>query len=630
MTHWDLDTARSTYNLPHWSEGYFDVNERGHLIARPRRDKSEGGIDLYELVDELHQADLTLPVLVRFNDILRDRVDTLHDAFADAMARHGYRGGYTAVYPIKVNQQRSVVEALYHHGGDKVGLEAGSKSELIAVLALSDPNGGTIVCNGYKDREYIRLALIGRRLGHRIHIVIEKLSELNLVLEEAERLEVEPLLGVRVKPTSVGTGNWQNSGGEKSKFGLTAAGILRIVERLREVERLDTLRLLHLHVGSQIPNIRDIQRAMREVTRYYAELRRLGVPIECVDVGGGLGIDYEGTRSRSFCSMNYSVSEYANNVVQALAEACSQNDLPPPHIVTEAGRAMTAHHAVLITNVVDVARAVEGDDRPGVEDHPVLHSLWEALNAARTRPALELYHDAFHWRSEAHELFSHGMIDLSQRAHAERLYYSLCIETRRRLQAGQRSHRKALDDLNEKLADRYFVNFSLFQSVPDAWAIDQIFPVVPLQRLHEQPTRRGVIEDITCDSDGCMEHYVDNEGVDSTLPLHQLRDREPYLLGIFLVGAYQEILGDMHNLFGDTCSVNVELDGADGNENYRLTEAAHGDTTTDLLRYVHFDPEQLRDRYRSQIEQASLDEETARQFLAELEAGLTGYTYLEE
>jgi len=627
MTHWDLDTARNTYNLPHWSDGYFDVNQQGHLFAKPLKDSGKGEIDLRALVDELHRADLTLPVLVRFSDILRDRVDTLHHAFAQAMEHHAYEGGYTAVYPIKVNQQRSVVEALYHHGENRVGLEAGSKSELIAVLAHSNPNGGTIICNGYKDREYVRLALIGRLLGHRIHIVIEKLSELSLIVEEAERLGVEPLLGIRVRPASVGAGKWQNSGGEKSKFGLTAAGILEIVERLKETGHLGSLQLLHLHIGSQVPNIRDIQRALREVSRYYVELRRLGAPIECVDVGGGLGIDYEGTRSRSFCSMNYSVSEYANNVVQALAEACSQNSLPPPHIVTEAGRAMTAHHAVLITNVVDVSQPVEGDDKPDEGDHPVLHTLWEALDASDTRPALELYHDAYHWRSEAHELFSHSLLDLSQRAHAERLYYSLCSKTRRRLQAGQRSHRAALDDLNEKLADRYFANFSLFQSIPDAWAIDQIFPVVPLQRLHERPTRRGVIEDITCDSDGCMKHYVDNEGIDTTLPLHQLRENEPYLLGIFLVGAYQEILGDMHNLFGDTCSANVILDESG---NYKLTESTYGDTTTDLLRNVHFDPEELRKRYKSQIERALLDEETAGLIIADLEAGLTGYTYLEE
>ncbi len=627
MTAWDLDTARNTYNLPHWSDGYFDVNRHGHLVARPRRDARLGEVDLRALVDEIQRADLPLPVLVRFSDIVRDRVDTLCNAFADAMVRHDYGGGYTAVYPIKVNQQRSVVDAIYRHGGTRVGLEAGSKSELMAVLALSDPDGGIIVCNGYKDREYVRLALIGRRLGHRIHIVIEKISELTLALEEAAKLGVEPLLGVRMRPASVGAGKWQNSGGEKSKFGLTAAGVLSVVDQLRAAGKLDALQLLHMHLGSQIPNIRDIQRAMREVARYYVELRRVGVPLACVDVGGGLGIDYEGTRSRSFCSTNYSVSEYANNIVAAIAEACAAHELPEPRLITEAGRAMTAHHAVLITRVIDVSQVPEGDDPPGDDDHAVLHSLWQALQEAETRPALELYHDAFHWRSEAQELFSHGVLPLESRAHAEHLYYALCTHLRQRLSAGRRNHRDALDDLNEKLADRYFANFSLFQSLPDAWAIDQIFPVVPLQRLDEAPTRRGVIEDITCDSDGCMEHYVDNEGVDSTLPLHELHPDQPYLLGIFLVGAYQEILGDMHNLFGDTCSVNVELDGNGG---YRLTEALHGDTASDLLRYVHFDPEELLARYRSQIESAALAPETATHYLEELQAGLTGYTYLED
>ncbi|GAB4351405.1 MAG: arginine decarboxylase [Gammaproteobacteria bacterium] len=627
MSHWNLETARQTYNLPHWSEGYFDINEAGHLIARPRPRDDSAGIDLYSLVTELHRSDLTLPVLVRFTDILRDRVDTLCHAFDEAMLRHNYGGDYTAVYPIKVNQQHSVVETLYRHGTRRAGLEAGSKSELMAVLALSSPEKGTIICNGYKDREYIRLALIGRRLGHKLYIVIEKLSELDLVLEESQRLGVEPLLGVRVRPASVGVGKWQNSGGEKSKFGLTAAGVLEVVERLRNAHRLAALQLLHIHLGSQIPNIRDIQRALREVVRYFVELRQLGAPIGCVDVGGGLGIDYEGTRSRSFCSMNYSISEYANNVVQALADACNQYGIPPPHIVTEAGRAMTAHHAVLVTNVIDVSSPVEGDDPPTDSDHPVLHSLWETLQAVEERPALELYHDAYHWRSEAHELFSHGMLNLQQRAHAERLYYRLCYRTRQRLQAAQRAHRPALDDLNEKLADRYFANFSLFQSIPDAWAIEQIFPVVPLHRLDELPTRRGVIEDITCDSDGCMQHYVDSDGVDSTLPLHELREGEPYLLGIFLVGAYQEILGDMHNLFGDTCSVNVEMDESGG---YRLCEAMQGDTTSDLLRYVHFDPDQLLESYRDQIASADLSATESQLFLSELQVGLTGYTYLED
>lgn len=627
MKRWNIDAARNTYNLPHWSEGYFDVNETGNLIARPTRRSSDGEIDLKALVEEIHERDLALPVLVRFSDIVQDRVDELCNAFAEAMHRHRYSGGYTAVYPVKVNQQRSVVKSIYQHGGVRVGLEAGSKSELLAVLALSDPSDGIIVCNGYKDREYVRLALIGRRLGHRIHIVIEKLSELSLVLDESTRLGIEPLLGVRVRPASVGVGKWQNSGGEKSKFGLTAAGVLQVVEQLRDADRLHELQLLHVHLGSQIPNIRDIQRAMREVARYYIELCRLGAPLRCLDVGGGLGIDYEGTRSRSFCSMNYSISEYANNIVQAITEACLRHGLPHPRIVTEAGRAMTAHHAVLITNVIDVTRAVAGNDAPRGDEHPVLSGLWEALGALDTRPALELYHDAYHWRTEAHELFNHGGLTLTQRAHAERLYYSLCIEIQQRLNAGQRAHRSALDDLNEKLADRYFANFSLFQSVPDAWAIEQIFPVVPLHRLDEEPTRRGVIEDITCDSDGRMDRYVDSEGVDSTLPLHALRENEPYLLGIFLVGAYQEILGDMHNLFGDTCSVNVELDGKGG---YRLAEATHGDTTSDLLRYVHFDPDELLARYQIQFEQSDLPHEIREAFRQELEAGLNGYTYLED
>ncbi len=627
MSDWTLESARTTYNLAQWSDGYFDVNADGHLAARPRASRGDAAIDLFRLVEEIHAEGLRLPVLVRFTDILRDRIDTLCAAFEQAMARHEFGGGFTAVYPIKVNQQRSVVEALRSHGAARVGLEAGSKSELMAVLALSNPDGGVIVCNGYKDREYVRLALIGRHLGHRVYIVIEKLAELALVLEESARMGIEPLLGVRVRPASVGAGKWQNSGGERSKFGLTADGVLQVIEQLRAADRLGALQLLHVHLGSQIPNIRDIQKAMREVARYYAELQRMGAAIGCVDVGGGLGIDYEGTRSRSFCSMNYTLAEYAHNIVYALTDVCAEHGLPHPRLITESGRALTAHHAVLITNVVDVTRVGEGDEAPGEDDHRVLQDLWATLQACEERPPVELYHDAAHWRVEAQELFAHGALSLVDRAHAERLYYAVCRRVQHRLSAGNRAHRPVLDELNDKLADRYFANFSLFQSLPDAWAIDQVFPVAPLHRLGERPTRRGVIEDITCDSDGRLEHYVDGEGVDSTLPLHPLLHNEPYLLGIFLVGAYQEILGDMHNLFGDTASVNVEL-GADGG--HRLENALDGDQADALLRYVQFDPEELLASYRAQIAAAALDEVLAEQYLDELRAGLSGYTYLED
>ncbi len=625
---WSIEDAREVYNIARWSGGYFDIAADGHVVAYPAGKGRCTAIDLPELTARLRRQGLSTPVLVRFTDILHQRLKTLTSAFADAMAAHDYHARYTPVYPIKVNQQRTVVAEILAHGG--VGLEAGSKPELLAVLALAADDGALIVCNGYKDREYIRLALIGRLLGKRIHIVVEKLSELELVLEEARRLEIAPLLGVRVRLASIGKGKWQNTGGEKSKFGLAAAPLLELIQRLRREGMLEHLQMLHFHLGSQIANIRDIQRGLREAARHYAELHRLGVPIRCVDVGGGLGVDYEGSRSRNFCSMNYTVEEYANNVVHALWEVCARHGLPQPDIVTESGRAMTAHHAVLITDVIDSERPPAADGVPAVpESAPqVLRDLWQGLQSLDSRSVIESYHDAGHWLALSQDMYTHGVLSLEQRALAEQLYYATCWRIRELLQPAIRSHREVLDELNEKLADKYFCNFSVFQSIPDVWAIDQIFPILPLHRLDEAPARRAVITDITCDSDGRIDYYVDREGVESTLPLHALRPGEPYLLGIFLVGAYQEILGDMHNLFGDTNAVNVVLEQNGGG--YRLSEPQHGDTVEYMLRYVHYDAGELRERLRDKTRQAGLDETRRRLCLQTLEDGLQGYTYLED
>ena len=624
---WDIQQAREIYNIAHWSGGYFDVAENGHLMAQPKAALGPR-VDMPELVQAIENAGLTLPVLVRFNGILQDRVDTLVGAFAQAMAEVDYQGAYTAVYPIKVNQQRSVVEEIVTHGAGRVGLEAGSKPELMAVLGLT-PSGGTIVCNGYKDREYIRLALIGRALGHRIYLVVEKRSELELILEEAEALGVEPLLGLRVRLASIGAGKWQNSGGEKSKFGLSATEILQVIERLKKTGHHDALKLLHFHLGSQIANIHDIQRGVKELARFYAELHKLGVAIDVVDVGGGLGVDYEGSRSRSFCSMNYSVGEYAHNVVNALWEVCSESDLPHPHIISESGRALTAHHAVLITQVIDTETVPESEPQTNLDDEApqVLHNLAEALQGLAQRSPVEVYHDTVHCLSETQSMYAHGVLGLAERAQAEAYYFAICRRLRERLQPAIRAHREILDELNEKLADKYFCNFSLFQSLPDVWGIEQIFPIMPISRLDEVPTRRVVLEDITCDSDGRIDQYVDREGLESSLPLHVLRDGEPYLLAFFMVGAYQEILGDMHNLFGDTDSVNVIVDEQG---QVQLQNADRGDTVDDLLRYVHFEPDSLRAAYREKIQQAALSREQRQQFLDVLEHGLEGYTYLEE
>jgi arginine decarboxylase len=535
---WSVQQSRDLYNIAYWSDGFFDVNEQGHVVAYPDGRRDHPGIDLVELADKMHTSGLSLPILVRFSDILKQRFQRLQKAFGRAMQEYGYQGGYLGVYPIKANQQRRVLEEVVHLG---VGLEAGSKPELLAVLALSSQPGSVIVCNGYKDREYIRLALIGQRLGHKVYIILEKLSELDLVLDEANKMGIEPTLGIRVRLANVGAGKWQHTGGEKSKFGFSAAQVLSIVEHLKKVDRLSVLQLIHFHIGSQIANIADIQRGMRECARYYSELRALNVPIEVVDVGGGLGVDYEGTRSRSFCSMNYSMQEYANNIVYTLEETCKEYNLPHPQIITESGRAMAAHHALLIVNVIDVEKVTSEKQLVPVQpdEAMVLRELWDGYSNISERSASEVYHDACHWMSEVRSMYNLGVISLEERARAEQIYLAICIKLSETLKHSVRSHREVLDELNEKLADKFFCNFSLFQSLPDAWAIDQIFPIMPLSRLEEKPTSRAVLQDITCDSDGRVDQYVDGEGVETTLPLVPYRPGEPYLLGIFLVGAYQ-------------------------------------------------------------------------------------------
>ncbi|WP_448228999.1 arginine decarboxylase [Pseudoxanthomonas mexicana] len=623
---WSTDHARKTYSVPHWAEGYFDVDAAGHIVVSPKGAQGPV-IPLPEVVDAARAQGAQLPLLVRFPDILGDRLGKLQAAFAQAQADWEYKGGYTAVYPIKVNQHRGVAGTLASHAGEGFGLEAGSKPELMAVLALSRP-GGLIVCNGYKDREYIRLALIGRKLGLQTFIVIEKPSELALVIEESRALGVKPGLGVRMRLATLGAGKWQNSGGDKAKFGLSPRQVLDLWKQLREAGLQDTLNLLHFHMGSQISNVRDIANGMREATRYFIELSKLGAGISHVDVGGGLGIDYEGTRSRSYCSINYGIGQYASNIVQPLAEACEQHGLTPPRIVTECGRAMTAHHAVLVVNVSEVEQAPEGRVPPAHDDEPaVIRHLREIHGELDTRPAVELFHEAQHHHSEGLSLYALGQIDLVHRARIDDLFYAIAHAVRARLSSDERSHRDLLDELNERLVDKYFVNFSVFESIPDVWAIDQVFPIVPIERLDEAPARRGIIADMTCDSDGMVKTYVENEGLDSSLPLHAMKPGESYRLGIFLVGAYQEILGDIHNLFGDTDAVEVSADAGTG---YLLTQQRRGDTTDVMLDYVGYKLEDLRSAYRTRVEEAKLPADEAVALADALEAGLTGYTYLSD
>lgn len=623
-----ISQNRALYNITHWSDGFFDINEQGRVVGYPNRQvPGESGIDLVDLVEKtVRETGLCLPILVRFSDILKQRIHALQHAFSQAKREYQYRGEYRGVYPVKVNQQRWVIEEIIRHGG--TGLEAGSKPELMAIIGLSAP-GSLIVCNGYKDREYVRLALIGQRLGHDVYIILEKVSELDLVLSEARTMGITPKLGIRVRLATVGAGRWERSGGEKSKFGFSASQVLQIVERLRALHQLDRLQVLHFHLGSQVANIADIQRAMHECARHYSELRALGVPIDIVDVGGGLAVDYEGTRSRSYFSMNYSIQEYANNIVYTLEETCRAEKLPHPQIITEAGRATVAHHALLITNVIGIERTLPNMPiKPvGPQESLVLRELWDGYVNISARSALEVYHDACHWMGEVYGMYNHGVVTLAERAWAEQIYLATCFKVRDLLKHSVKAHREALDELNEKLADKYFCNFSLFQSLPDAWAIDQAFPIMPLSGLNEKATCRGVLQDITCDSDGRVDDYIDGEGIETTLPLLPYDPEQPYLLGIFLVGAYQEILGDLHNLFGDTHSVHVELRPGGG---YDLTHPVQGDRVSDVLRYVQVSSQELLLAYKKKFDEAQLAESDAETYLNILTESLDGYTYLED
>jgi arginine decarboxylase len=572
-------------------------------------------------------AGLAPPILFRFTDVLRHRLDRLHGAFTQAMEQREFGARYRVVYPIKVNQQRSVVDTLVGHGGERVGMETGSKPELMAVLGVS-PVGGMIVCNGYKDREYLELALIAQRLGHEVYIVIEKLSELDRVIQLAKEFEMEPRLGMRLRLSSIGAGNWQDTGGEKSKFGLTAGQLLKAAARLRETGMGHCMKMLHVHVGSQVPNLRDIRRGLTEAARVYADLRVAGVELELMDVGGGLGVDYEGTRSRSANSVNYTVEDYARTVVGTIADVCDAAEQPRPGLVSESGRALVAQHAVLVTNVIDtdVPTDVEGVEPPE-DSGPEVRSLWDQFMRLDGSSPEEVYRETQHLMAELHQRYIAGEIDLPERARGESLARALMHSIRDRLLAQSNPPRAVLDELKQITADKLFINLSVFQSLPDVWAIDQVFPIIPAQRLDEPATRRGVLRDLTCDSDGRVDLYVDGEGIERSLPVHTVRADEEYLLAVLMVGAYQEILGDLHNLFGDTGSVDVYLSRS-GEPVLGMPRG--GDSAEQLLAYVHFAPDELRASYARKIAAAGLCEEDQSYFLRTLSDGLSGYTYLED
>ena len=627
---WTIQDSLELYNVEGWGIGYFGINAKGHVTVHPTKEP-ERGLDLFELATDLEAQGVTMPLLLRFSDILRNRIETLSSRFLTAIREFEYDGGYTTVYPIKVNQQRHVIEEIVAYGTDHgVGLEVGSKPELQAVLALSEDAQHIIVCNGYKDEEYMRLALMGQKLGHRILIVLEKPGEVETLLRVADEMEVVPTAGVRIKLSTTGAGRWSESAGERSKFGLNASQLMEVLDHLEAAGRREILKMIHFHLGSQITDIRSIKLGMTEVARFYVELRKLGIGVEYVDVGGGLGVDYDGTLSTAPSSVNYNIQEYANDVIYSLAEACRENELPMPHVISESGRALTAHHALLLINVVDLETQLTEEPGDVDEDmHPVVLDLAASYREIDTRRLREVYHDATFAKDQIMVLFNSGVLSLRERAVAERLHLGILNRVARMAAQDPEEYEDILPELESTLIDRYFCNFSLFQSLPDSWAIDQLFPIMPIHRLDEEPTRRGTLQDMTCDSDGKIDQFVGGSGpkrAKPSLELHALRGDDPYVLGIFLTGAYQEILGDLHNLFGDTNAVHVRL--TDGG--YEIGDLVHGDTVTEVLNYVQFNAQDLVTTFRRKVQNATdISRSEANAFIADYIAGLAGYTYLE-
>ncbi|MGE3840110.1 MAG: biosynthetic arginine decarboxylase [Vicinamibacterales bacterium] len=628
---WSTTDASELYEVSRWGKSYFSVGPNGHVRVHPTKDTARW-IDLKELVDNLQLRGIALPILIRFRDILRHRLGDIHDAFQSAIQQHNYNGRYVCVYPIKVNQQRQVVEEVLNFGRPyRFGIEAGSKPELMAVIAIAD-NTTPIICNGFKDAEFIEMAMMATKMGRHIIPVVEKYTELELILEYAEKIGVRPTIGMRVKLAARGGGRWQNSGGYRSKFGLTVTEILRGLEELRARGMEDCLKLLHFHLGSQIPNIRIVKGALNEAARIYSELVRAGAGLEYLDVGGGLGVDYDGSQTNFESSTNYTLEEYANDVVYHIQSVCDEAGVPHPTIVSESGRAVVAYHSVLVFNVLGVSGF--GNEQipttPREELEQPIVDLIETYNGLTVRNALESYHDAQQALDMALSLFNGGYLPLDQRCQAENLYWAIC-EKLQRLVRDMEEIPEDLQGLDEALSDTYFCNFSLFQSIPDSWAIKQLFPILPIHRLHERPSTFAVLGDITCDSDGKIDQFIDRRDVKRTLPLHPLTNGDPYYLGVFLVGAYQEILGDLHNLFGDTHAVHVSL-----NEQGEvvLEEVVKGDTVREVLDYVEFATEGLVSKLRTDVESAVRDgrlsyEESGR-LVRFYEEGLQGYTYLED
>lgn len=630
MKKWTIEDSKELYNINGWGTFYFGINDKGDVYVTPCKDNTE--IDLRDVMDELALRDVTPPVLLRFTDILDSRIEKTASCFQKAAKEYDYKGENFIIYPIKVNQMQPVVEEIISHGRKfNLGLEAGSKPELHAVIAVQCQSDSLIVCNGYKDQSYIELALLAQKMGKRIFIVVEKLNELEIIAKMAKKLDVKPNLGIRIKLASSGSGKWEESGGDASKFGLTSSELLQALELLNEKGLNDCLRLIHFHIGSQITKIRRIQTALREAAQFYVQLHKMGYNVDFVDCGGGLGVDYDGTRSsNSESSVNYSIQEYVNDCIYTFVDAADKNDISHPNIITESGRSLVAHHSVLVIDVLETASLPEMPEEfeATAEDHQLVRDLYDIWCKLNPRSMMEDWHDAEQIREEALDLFSHGMVDLKTRAEIESMYWSICREINS-LAKSLKHVPDELKSMDKLLADKYFCNFSLFQSLPDSWAIDQLFPIMPVQRLDERPTRNATLQDITCDSDGKIANFVTNRHIGHVLPVHHLRRNEPYYLGVFLVGAYQEILGDMHNLFGDTNAVHVSV--KDGH--YHIDQIFDGETVEEVLDYVQYNPKklvrQLEIWVTKSVKQGKISLEEGKVFLSNYRSGLYGYTYLE-
>ncbi len=630
MRKWRIEDSAELYNINGWGLKYFSINEKGHVQATPR--EGCASVDLKDLIDELQVRDITAPILLRFPDILDNRIEKISRCFKQAADEYHYEAQNFIIYPIKVNQMRQVVEEIVSHGKKfNIGLEAGSKPELHAVLATSIDENSLIICNGYKDENYVELALLAQKMGRRIFLVVEKLNELRLIATLAKKIGVRPNIGIRIKLSSSGSGKWEESGGDQSKFGLNSSELLDALDLLGKEKMMDCLKLIHFHIGSQITKIRRIKTALREATQFYVQLSRMGFDIDFIDIGGGLGVDYDGTRSSaSESSMNYSIQEYANDAISELVDVCVKNNLKQPNIITESGRSLSAHHELLIFEVLETTQLPIWNESEEVapSDHELaleLYDIWDKLNQQRL---LESWHDALQIREEALDRFSLGMLDLKTRAQIEKLFWSVARE----VNEIAKTMKHVPDELriSKMLPDKYFCNFSLFKSLPDSWAIDQMFPIMPIARLDERPSRTATIQDITCDSDGKISNFISDHGVSNSLPIHQLKDNESYYLGVFLVGAYQEILGDMHNLFGDTNAVHISV----YSDHYEIDQIIDGETVADVLTYVEYSPKKLVRNVETWVTRSmksgKITPEEGREFLSNYRSGLYGYTYLEK